>query len=290
AWGERLGVTRDESDFAVDQGWAALRAFDSEMQRRGMQLLAQLEDEGRVGILLLARPYHADPGLHHGVLDEFQALGYPVLSIRSIPKDPQWLARFFAGEGGDPLGVADVWPEAYSTNSAEKVWAAKFAARHPNLVVLDLSSFKCGHDAPTYGMIDNIVAASATPYSALHDLDANKPSGSLKIRVRTYGHTLQRHAERLQDLHAAKDELARRIEAKRRELRARARARDGEVNREEKGGLDGLATHDPASERDYAAWLGEETVPRFAPLEPTTGRACDTAATAHPITIHRRTS
>lgn len=290
AWGERLGVTRDENDFAVDEGWAALRAFDSEMQRRGMQLLAQLEDEGRVGILLLARPYHADPGLHHGVLDEFQALGYPVLSIRSIPKDPQWLARFFAGEGGDPLGVADVWPEAYSTNSAEKVWAAKFAARHPNLVVLDLSSFKCGHDAPTYGMIDNIVAASATPYSALHDLDANKPSGSLKIRVRTYGHTLQRHAERLQDLHAAKDELARRIEAKRRELRARARARDGEVDHEEKGGLDGLATHDPASERDYAAWLGEETVPRFAPLEPTTGRACDTAAKAHPITIHRRTS
>ena len=29
-----------------------------------------------------------------------------------------------------------------------KVWAAKFAARHPNVAVLDLSSFKCGHDAP----------------------------------------------------------------------------------------------------------------------------------------------
>ena len=40
-------------------------------------------------------PYHLDPGLHHGVPDEYQALGYPILSIRSIPKDPKWLARFF---------------------------------------------------------------------------------------------------------------------------------------------------------------------------------------------------
>ena len=50
-----------------------------------------------------------------------------------------------------------MWPENYSANSVQKVWAAKFAARHPNVVVLDLSSFKCGHDAPTYGLIDSII-------------------------------------------------------------------------------------------------------------------------------------
>ncbi len=33
-----------------------------------------------------------DPGLNHGVLEEFQVLGYPILSMRSIPKDPR-LAR-----------------------------------------------------------------------------------------------------------------------------------------------------------------------------------------------------
>ena len=75
---------------------------------------------------------------------------------------PKWLARFFKddldrGFITTPLSVQDVWPENYSTNSVQKVWAAKFAARHPNVVVLDLSSFKCGHDAPTYGLIDNII-------------------------------------------------------------------------------------------------------------------------------------
>ena len=98
------------------------------------------------------------------------------------------------------LDVTDVWPENYSTNSVQKVWAAKYAARHPNLACLDLSSFKCGHDAPTYGLIDSHHRVSAgKAYSALHDIDANKPSGSIKIRVKTYAHTLMLLKEKLED-------------------------------------------------------------------------------------------
>jgi predicted nucleotide-binding protein (sugar kinase/HSP70/actin superfamily) len=141
-WGERLGITADENDWACREGFAALRALDEDLERRGLEILQQLEEESRVGVLLPGRPYHLDPGLNHGVLDEFQTLGYPVLSIRSIPKAPQWLARFFKddlerGFVHSPLDVSDVWPENYSANSVQKVWAAKFAARHPNIVVLD---------------------------------------------------------------------------------------------------------------------------------------------------------
>jgi activator of 2-hydroxyglutaryl-CoA dehydratase/predicted nucleotide-binding protein (sugar kinase/HSP70/actin superfamily) len=221
-WGPRLGVTEDESDHAVREGLKALRLFDEELQRRGLELLEKLEDDHKVGVLLLSRPYHLDPGLHHGVPDEFQALGYPILTIRSIPKDPRWLARWFEGP---PLSVEDVLPENYSANSVQKVWAAKFAARHPNVVVLDLSSFKCGHDAPTYGLIDRIINASGTPYSALHDIDANKPGGSIKIRVKTYAHTLRRFEEELADRAARLGELERNVAAKRRELIAEQRAR-----------------------------------------------------------------
>jgi predicted nucleotide-binding protein (sugar kinase/HSP70/actin superfamily) len=95
-----------------------------------------------------------------------------------------------------PLELNQVWPENYSANSAQKVWAANFAAHHPNVAVLDLSSFKCGHDAPTYGLIDTILQTSRTPVAALHDLDANKPGGSIKIRVKTYVHALRLQQER----------------------------------------------------------------------------------------------
>jgi hypothetical protein len=67
-------------------------------------------------------------------------------------------------------------------------------------------------------LIDSIISASATPYSALHDIDANKPGGSIKIRVKTYAHSLKLHEERLQDSARRKEELVHAIDKKRLEL------------------------------------------------------------------------
>jgi hypothetical protein len=193
------------------------------LQDKGRAILDTVEAEDRVAILMLGRPYHSDPGLNHGIPEEFQVLGYPIVSVRSIPRDPKYLARFYQ-EGLEkkriktPLELNHVWPENYSVNSSQKVWAAAFAARHPNVVVLDLSSFKCGHDAPTYGLIDSIIETSKTPYAALHDIDANKPGGSIKIRVKTYAHALKLHEERLQDARHRKGELVLAIDKKRLEL------------------------------------------------------------------------
>ncbi len=238
-WRDKLDISEDENDFAVDQAYAALAAFDAEMEKKGAEMLEELEREGRVGILMIGRPYHNDPGLNHSVLEEFQALGYPVLSMRSIPKDEEYLRRFFGGDLRkghieSPLEISDVWPENYSVNSVQKVWAAKFAARHPHIAVLDLSSFKCGHDAPTYGLIDSIISAAGTPYSALHDVDANKPSGSIKIRVKTYAHTLMLKRESLEDVGKKKQQLAEAITRKKlallEEAKKRYFARDGSVD------------------------------------------------------------
>jgi predicted CoA-substrate-specific enzyme activase len=213
-----LEVTEDESDFAVAEAMAALERFDQDLQDKGRAILDQVEYDNKVAILMIGRSYHLDPGLHHGIPDEFQVLGYPILSMRSIPKDPEWLKRFYGEDEEDVLGVNDVWPENYSANSAQKVWAAKFASRHPNVAILDLSSFKCGHDAPTYGIIDSIVSKSGVPSSSLHDIDANKPGGSIKIRVKTYAHSLKLREEHLEDVAARKEELQRRIDEKRLEL------------------------------------------------------------------------
>jgi predicted nucleotide-binding protein (sugar kinase/HSP70/actin superfamily) len=220
-WGPRLGVTEDESDHAHREGVRALEQFERDLQEKGRAILETVEAENRVAILMVGRPYHSDPGLNHGIPEEFQVLGYPVLSVRSIPRDIAYLSRYFKDEvarGQHPLDINDVWPENYSANSAQKVWAVKFAARHPNVVLLDLSSFKCGHDAPTYGIIDSVVSASATPYAALHDIDANKPGGSIKIRVKTYAHSLKLHEEALEDTARKKAELAQRLDEKRLEL------------------------------------------------------------------------
>lgn len=222
-FGPRLGITEDENDHACREAWRALTIFENDVQAKGRAILDTVEAEDRPAILVIGRPYHSDPGLNHGIPEEFQLLGYPILSIRSIPKSREYLDRYFKEEleGGamkSPLELCHVWPENYSVNSAQKVWAAVFAAHHPNVVVLDLSSFKCGHDSPIYGLVDSIIDKSKTPYAALHDIDANKPGGSIKIRVKTYAHALKLHEERLQDAGKRKLELQRRLDQKRLEL------------------------------------------------------------------------
>ncbi|MEO7732734.1 MAG: acyl-CoA dehydratase activase-related protein, partial [Kofleriaceae bacterium] len=222
-WGPLLGLTSDESDHAVDEAFKAVQAFEDEMERKGKEIMTEVMRENRVAIVMLGRPYHNDPGMNHSVLEEFQALGYPILSMRSLPRDKETLDNLFAedlakGVIESGLDVTDVWPENYSTNSVQKVWAAKYASRHPNLACLDLSSFKCGHDAPTYGLIDSIIASAGKAYSALHDIDANKPSGSIKIRVKTYAYTLMLLKEKLEDQGTKKVELDRSMTEKRLEM------------------------------------------------------------------------
>lgn len=58
---------------------------------------------------------------------------------------------------------------------------------------------------------------------ALHDIDANKPSGSMKIRVKTYCHTLKRYTEELEDKAVRATELEKRVREKREELLERRR-------------------------------------------------------------------
>ena len=201
-WGQRLKITEDESNWALSRAIEVAQKHRESMQKLGKQILDSAESSGEVVILLLGRPYHSDKGINHDILDEFQSLGYKILSIDSIPKNREYLDRYFMddiamGYIESPLDIRDVWPENFSTNSTQKVWAAKFAARHPSVAVLDLSSFKCGHDAPTYSIIDNILGASRTPHLTLHDIDANKPGGSIKIRVKTFAYTLEQYGRAL---------------------------------------------------------------------------------------------
>jgi activator of 2-hydroxyglutaryl-CoA dehydratase/predicted nucleotide-binding protein (sugar kinase/HSP70/actin superfamily) len=201
-WNERLGLSEAENERAVAAGYQALEAFERDIHRRAREVIDQLEREDRVGIVMLGRPYHHDPGLNHEILDEFQKLGYPVFSQHTLPFDEDLLERLFgaevrAGAIPDARSIADVWKNSYSANTNQKVWAAKFTARHPNLVALEMSSFKCGHDAPIYSVIESIIEQSKTPYFSFKDIDENKPTGSIRIRVETIHYFLTRYTEDL---------------------------------------------------------------------------------------------
>jgi predicted CoA-substrate-specific enzyme activase len=202
AWGPVLGLSIQENLRAVHAAYDALNRYESAVRRKAREVLDRLERERRIGIVLLGRPYHHDPGINHGIPEELQKRGYPVFSQSTLPLDKDLLDRLFGDEVREgitshPLDISDVWKHTFSASSSNKLWAAKFTARHPNLVAVELSNFKCGHDAPIYSTIEKIIEYSGTPYFAFKDIDETKPAGSIKLRVETIDYFLKQYRTRL---------------------------------------------------------------------------------------------
>ena len=192
-----------ETKEAVRQGYEALKAFTEKAWRRGREVLEQCAATDSPCLLVVARPYHMDPGIGHEIEVDLQAYGYPVLWTQYFPTDPdlvEWIfaADLKAGRIRSPFDISDVWPSSYSANTNEILWGAKVAARTPWIAgVIRLASYECGMDQPTYSPVQQIVERSGTLFFSFQELDSTKPAGSVKIRVETIAHYLQKYAKEI---------------------------------------------------------------------------------------------
>jgi predicted nucleotide-binding protein (sugar kinase/HSP70/actin superfamily) len=202
-WKDIFGLDWQENARAVASAYAAQQSFEDQLRKDSRQLLDKIERDGQIGLVLLGRPYHHDPGLNQGILDSLQQLGYPIFSQTYLPLDADLLERLFGEEVArglvpSALSVADVWKHSNSASTNHKLWAAKFAARHPNLIPVELSNFKCGHDAFISRVIEQITECAGKPHFCFRDLDENKPAASLRIRIETIDYFLRQYRKQLQ--------------------------------------------------------------------------------------------
>jgi predicted nucleotide-binding protein (sugar kinase/HSP70/actin superfamily) len=194
------GLTSAEMARAVAEGYRELRAFTERLRAKSREVLEWCATENRPCLLVLARPYHMDPGLGHEIEADLQAHGYPILWTQYLPTDADLMDWVFgtdisAGIIRSPFDIHDVWPSSYSANTNEILWGAKVAARVPWIAcVVRLSSYECGMDQPTYTPVQQIVERSGTLFFSFQDLDSTKPAGSVKIRVETIAHYLDRYS------------------------------------------------------------------------------------------------
>ncbi len=194
------GLTPQEMAAAVEAGYRSLHAFNDRLRRKGREVLEWCAREDRACLLVLARPYHMDPGIGHEIEVDLQAYGYPILWAQYFPIDADLMDWAFgedirAGIIRSPFDIHDVWPSSYSSNTNEILWGAKAAARMPWVAcVIRLASYECGMDQPTYTPVQQIVERSGTLFFSFQDLDSTKPSGSVKIRVETITHYLEKYA------------------------------------------------------------------------------------------------
>lgn len=194
------GLTFGETKRAVQKGHEALDAFNEKLRKKGREILEWCAKENKPCLLIVARPYHMDSGIGHEIEVDLQAYGYPILWVQYFPTDPDLMEWIFgeeirAGVIRSPFDISDVWPSSYSSNTNEILWGAKVGARVPWIAcVIRLASYECGMDQPTYTPVQQIVECSGTLFFSFQELDATKPAGSVKIRVETIAHYLEKYS------------------------------------------------------------------------------------------------
>jgi predicted nucleotide-binding protein (sugar kinase/HSP70/actin superfamily) len=198
-----LDLDLPETQRAVEAGYKALHSFNGKMREQARQILTWCAREGKPCVLVLARPYHMDPGIGHEIEADLQAQGYPILWLQYLPTDEDLLNWLFgeeihAGKIKSALDISDVWTSSNSSNTNEILWGAKFATRCPWVTcVVRLSSYECGMDQPTYTPTQKIVEATGTLFFKFGDLDATKPAGGIKIRIETIVHYVAKYSQQI---------------------------------------------------------------------------------------------
>ncbi len=155
---------------AVHDAWLELDAVRKDMQKKGEETIAWLNENHKRGIVLAGRPYHIDPEINHGIPELINSYGIAVLTEDSISH----LAK-----PERPLIVSDQW-----MYHSRLYAAASYVKTVENLDLVQLNSFGCGLDAVTTDQVNDILSDSGKIYTCLK-IDEVNNLGAARIRIRS---------------------------------------------------------------------------------------------------------
>lgn len=155
---------------AAEKAFAEDKKFREDIRHEGEKAIAYLEKTGKKGIVLAGRPYHVDPEVHHGIPDLITEYDVAVLTEDSI-------SHLEAAQR--PFKAVDQW-----MYHSRLYGAASFAAKHPNLNLVQLNSFGCGLDAVSTDVVRDIIENNNKIYTSLK-IDEINNLGAARIRIRS---------------------------------------------------------------------------------------------------------
>ena len=166
--GEKL--SRQELSAAMEAAYLELERYKEDVRQYGMRILDYMQKKHIPAVLLAGRPYHIDPEINHGIPEMIQSYGLPILSEDAVYHLPV---------AGSPLKIVNQW-----SYHARLYHAARFAAAHEDITLIQLSSFGCGLDAITTGQVRGILEEQHQLYTMIK-LDEVSNLGAARIRLRS---------------------------------------------------------------------------------------------------------
>ena len=151
------------------------QGFRAALIRRGEEVVQKAKEEGRTVVMLLERPYHLDHLINQGVPRMLADLGMDVLLTD------------FASDQGDLSGMQVLTQWAYPNRLYN---AARYAAVHDHVELLQINSFGCGPDALATDELVELLREHGKHLTVIR-VDETASPGSIRLRLRTMSETMR---------------------------------------------------------------------------------------------------
>lgn len=181
------GLPVDIIKQAIKEGDKAMNEFRSTLENEGEKVLKSLEGTDDFAVILAGRPYHSDELVNHSLSSHFTAMGIPVLTIDSLP-------------GIHKVDLSRVRAETVNPFHVRMFGSAIYGARHPNLEVVQIVSFGCGHDAIITDEMIRLMNELSNKQLLVLKLDEGEAKGPLNIRIKSFIETIVAKRKKI-DIH-----------------------------------------------------------------------------------------
>ena len=167
---DEWNIPASEARKAAKAAWDEQTRVKEDIVNKGREILAEMQTNGKKGIVIAGRPYHIDPEINHGIPELIASYGLNVFSEDSLPID---------FEPTRNLRANDQW-----TYHSRLYNAAEFVGKRDDLELIQLNSFGCGLDAVTTDQVCEILEKCNKLYTVLK-IDEVNNLGAVRIRIRS---------------------------------------------------------------------------------------------------------
>lgn len=175
---ESFGIGKEEVFPALFEAERAEEQFRTELIDAGVQVISDVEKSGEFAVILAGRPYHNDMLVNHHISSHFTSLGVPVLTGDSIPDL-------------DSLDMDNLRIDPVNPFHMRMYASALYGAKHPNLEIVQLASFGCGHDGIMIDEMARIVREVSGKHVLVLKIDEGEAEAPLNIRIRSFVETVR---------------------------------------------------------------------------------------------------
>lgn len=172
------GLPVDVINQAIQEADKAQTEFKDILMEEGGKVLRSLEGTNDFAVILAGRPYHSDELVNHNISSHFTSLGVPVLTADSIPRL-------------NDVDLSKVRAETVNPFHVRMYGAAVYGAEHPNLEVVQIVSFGCGHDAIVTDEMDRMMKEISGKHMLVLKVDEGEAKGPLNIRIKSFVETIK---------------------------------------------------------------------------------------------------